>query len=193
MGWQFGAGSRAGLKLAASALGGVAVTAMVVVGCTSVTDGTAQVDSEAAPDYRASVSASVEASESSSAVRESERQASLTTKAVHTVCEDLSTSSVDAVDAVNVYIEAVNNNAPDVQAKAGPAVDALNRSADLVSSGISEALSPDLSGALTEWVDAVRAVAAAISGNAGPDVFNAASERSNTARTTALDRCDAAY
>lgn len=186
-------GRGARLKLAGSGLGGAAAIAMVVVGCTSVTGGTAQVDSEAAPDYRASVSASVEASSASSAARESERQASLTTRAVHTVCEDLSTSSVDAVDAVNVYIEAVNNNAPDVDAKAGPAVDALNRSADLVSSGISDALSPDLSGALTEWVEAVRAVAAAISGNAAPDVFNAASERSNTARTNALDRCDAAY
>ncbi|MGV0744517.1 hypothetical protein [Mycolicibacterium sp. XJ870] len=193
IGSQLGARAGARLRIAASALGGVAAIAIVVVGCSSVTGGTAQVDPEAAPVYRASVSASIEESSVSSAARESERQASLTTRAVHTVCEDLSTSAVDAVDAVNVYVEAVNNDSADVQVKAGPAVAALNRSADLVSSGMSDALSPDLRGALTEWVDSARAVAGAISGNAPPDEFNAASNRSNTARTNALDRCDAAY
>lgn len=166
---------------------------MVVVGCTSVTGGTAQVDREAAPVYRASISASIDVSMSSSVARESERQASLTTKAVHTVCEDLSTSAVDAVDAVNVYIEAVNNNTGDAKAKAGPAIDALNRSAELVSAGLSDALTPDLRGALTEWVDSVKALAATMSADSGPDAFNSASNRSNTARENALDRCDAAY
>lgn len=174
-------------------MGSAATLAMVIVGCSTVTGGTAQVDPEAAPDYRASVSASIDVSKSSSAARETERQASLTTRAVHTVCEDLSTSTVDAVNAVNAYVEAVNNNAGDVQVKAGPAVDALNRSADLVNSGIADSLSTELRDALTGWVNAARAVATAISSNAGPDQFNAASSRSNTARDDALARCDAAY
>ncbi|MBU8812312.1 hypothetical protein [Mycolicibacterium goodii] len=189
MSWQFGATHR----VAGVALGGSAVIAMVVVGCSTVTGGTAQVDPAEAPVYRASVSASIEASSLTSAARESERQATLTQRAIHTVCEDLSTSSVDAIDAVNAYIEAANNNSPDMAAKAGPAVDALNRSADLVTAGVNDTLPADLRGALTEWVDAVRAVSSAISGNASPDVFNAASDRSNAARTAALDRCDAAY
>nr|WP_234792597.1 hypothetical protein [Mycolicibacterium fortuitum] len=179
-------------KIAAGSLGAAAVIAMVVVGCTSVTGGTAQVDSAAAPEYRASVKASIEESSLSSVARESERQASLTTRAVHTVCEDLSTSTVDAVSAVNGYVEAVNSGG-DVQAKAGPAIDGLNRSADLVSSGLSDALSPDLHAALTEWIDSARALVAAISGNAGPGEFNAASQRSNSARENALNRCDKAY
>lgn len=193
MGWPGGAGRAARLRIAAFALGGTATAAMVVVGCTSVTGGTAQVDREAAPVYRASISASIEVSMSSSAVRESERQASLTTKAVHTVCEDLSTSAVDAVDAVNVYIEAVNNGTGDAKAKAGPAIDALNRSAELVTSGMSDVLSQDLRQALTEWVDSVKALVATMSADGGPDAFNSASARSNTARENALDRCDAAY
>lgn len=69
--------------------------------------------------YRASVKASIEESSLSSVTRESERQASLTTRAVHTVCEDLSTSAVDAVNAVNGYVEAVNNGG-DTAAKAAP-------------------------------------------------------------------------
>lgn len=165
---------------------------MVVVGCSSVTGGTAEVDPTAAPVYRASVSASIAESSASSVTRESERQASLTTRAVHTVCDDLSTSAVDAVNAVNGYVEAVNKGG-DTSAKATPAIDGLNRSADLVSSGLSDALSPDLRAALTEWVDSARALVAAISGHAGPDEFNAASSRSNTARENALNRCDAAY
>lgn len=166
---------------------------MIIVGCSTVTGGTAQVDPEDAPVYRASVSASIDVSMSSSAARESERQATLTTKAVHTVCEDLSTSAVDAIAAVNAYVEAVNDDARDVQAKAIPAIDALNRSADLVSSGISDALSAELRTALSDWVDSARAVAAAVSSNVGPDEFNTASSRSNTARDNALNRCDAAY
>ncbi len=89
-------------------------------------------------------------------------------------------------------VEAVNNNG-DTAAKAGPAIDGLNRSADLVSSGLSDALSPDLRTALTEWIDSARALVAAISGHVGPDQFNAASNRSNTARENALTRCDKAY
>lgn len=185
---QFGAKAR----IAARAFGGAAVIAMVVVGCTSVTGGNAQVDSAVAPEYRASVKASIEESSASSVTRESERQASLTTRAVHTVCEDLSTSAVDAVNAVNGYVEAVNNGG-DTAAKAGPAIDGLNRSADLVSSGLSDALSPDLRDALTEWIDSARALVAAISDHVGPDQFNAASNRSNTARENALTRCDKAY
>ena len=162
---------------------------MVVVGCTSITGGTAEVDSAAAPEYRASVTASIEESSLSSVARESERQASLTTRAVHTVCEDLSTS---VVDAVNGYVEAVNSGG-DTAAKAGPAIDGLNRSADLVGSGLSDALSPDLRAALTEWIDSARALVTAISGHVGADQFNAASERSNAARENALTRCDKAY
>ncbi|MDH6194979.1 hypothetical protein M2272_001608 [Mycobacterium frederiksbergense] len=185
---QFGAKAR----IAAGGLGGAALVAMIVVGCSAVTGGTAQVDTNAAPEYRASVSASITESSLSSVTRESQRQASLTTRAIHTVCEDLSTSAVDAVEAVNAYVEAVNNGG-DTQAKAGPAIAGLNRSADLVSSGLSDALSADLRAALTDWVDSARALVTAISTKVGPDQFNTASTRSNTARENALNRCDAAY
>jgi hypothetical protein len=42
-------------------------------------------------------------------------------------------------------------------------------------------------------VDAARALATAISSNAAVDTINAATDRSNTAKTNALDRCDKAY
>jgi hypothetical protein len=181
------------LRIAALAVGSMAGVAMIIVGCTSVTQGTAEIDRADAPAYRASVSASAEESSASSSSRESERQASLTTQAIHSSCEALSSSSVDAITAVNNYVDAFNRNAADAGAKAPPAIDALNHSADLVARSVSDALRADLRDALNAWVDAARGLATAIAGNYGPDEFNAAITKLNDTKTTALDLCDAAY
>jgi hypothetical protein len=181
------------LRIAALAVGSMAAVAMIIVGCTSVTQGTAEIDRADAPAYRASVSASAEESSASSSSRESERQASLTTQAIHSSCEALSSSSVDAITAVNNYVDAFNRNAADAGAKAPPAIDALNHSADLVARSVSDALRADLRDALNAWVDAARGLATAIAGNYGPDEFNAAITKLNDTKTTALDLCDAAY
>jgi tellurite resistance protein len=184
---------RTRLRIVALVVGGLAAGAMVIVGCTSITHGTAQIDRADAPVYQASVSASIEESAASSSTRESERQASLTTQAIHTACEALSSSSVDAITAVNNYVDAFNRNASDAGAKAPPAIDALNHSADLVARSVSDTLSPNLRDALNAWVDASRGLATAIAGNYGPDEFNAAITKLNDTKTTALNLCDAAY
>jgi hypothetical protein len=185
--------SRKRLRIAALAVGSMAAVAMIIVGCTSVTQGTAEIDRADAPVYRASVSASIEESAASSSTRESERQASLSTQAIHSSCEALSSSSVDAITAVNNYVDAFNRNAADAAAKAPPAIDALNHSADLVARSVSDSLTPDLRDALNAWVDAARGLATAIAGNYGPDEFNAAITKLNDTKTTALNLCDAAY
>ncbi len=167
--------------------------AMIVVGCTNVTDGDASVAQGDAPLYRASVSASIEESAASSSARESERQASLTAEAVHTACEAMSSSSADAIGAVNAYVDAFNTDPAGAARAAGPAVDALNHSADLVVASIGDPLTAELRDALNAWVDAARAVATAIAGNYPTTEFNAAIARLNDSKTTALDRCDAAY
>lgn len=181
------------VRVAALAAGLPAVLAMIVVGCTSVTDGDAAVAEGEAPVYRASVSASIEESAASSSARESERQESLTTEAVRSACEAMSSSSADAIGAVNTYVDAVNSNPADIARTADPAVDALNISADLVAGTISDRLAPEIRDSLRGWVDAARAVATAIAGKYGPDEFNAAITRLNDSKTVALDRCDAAY
>lgn len=181
------------LRIAALVMGSLATTAMVIVGCSSVTDGAAKVDIADAPVYRASVSLSIEESAASSSARESERQESLTREAIHASCEALSTSSVDAITAVNGYVDARNVTAADAEANAGPAVDALNHSADLVARSISDPLKPELRDAMNGWVDAARGVANAIAGNYGPDEFNVAITRLNDSKTTALNLCDASY
>ena len=127
-----------------------------------------------------------------SRTRESERQASITSKAVHTSCEAISNSSADAISAVNAYVDAYNQSA-DVRASAGLAIGALKGSADLVSDSLSDPLGPELNGALTRWVDAARAVASAIETGIDPGPFNDATNELNDSRTVALDLCDAAY
>jgi hypothetical protein len=185
--------SRKRLRIGALVIGILAATAMVIVGCNSVTSGSPTVNRADAPIYRASVSASIAESAESSSSRESERQASLSTQAIHTSCEALSSSSVDAVTAVNNYVDAFNRNADDAATKAPPAIDALNHSADLVARSVSDTLTPDLRDALNAWVDAARGLATAIAGNYGPDDFNAAITKLNDTKTTALNLCDAAY
>ncbi len=166
---------------------------MIVVGCTSVTDGSPKVNAGDAPLYKASVSASKEESAASSSSKESERLRSSSTEAVHSSCEALSSSSVDSITAVNAYVKAFNDNSPDAGAKAGPAIDSLNHSADLVAQSITDLLSPELRDALNAWVDAARGVANAIAGDYGPDEFNSAVAKLNDVKTKALDLCDQAY
>lgn len=127
----------------ALALGCIALLLMGIVGCTTVTDGTATPDTNVAPAYRSSVSASVSASAATSSIRESQRQQSLTTKAIRTSCDALAATSKDAIDKVNAYVAAFNqgrNTGP----TEGPAIDALNNSASTVSGSLSAALSAQL-------------------------------------------------
>ena len=106
------------------ALGGAAVVLMAVIGCSSVTDGTATVDASEAPAYRTSVSESLSASAATSSARESERQESLIVEAVHTACEAMSTTSADAIDTLNVYVDSMNAGS-----------DGIDTEGDIASSG----------------------------------------------------------
>lgn len=180
-------------RAVALVIGSLAGLAMIIVGCTSVTTGSAKVNAADAPVYRASVSASAEESAASSSSKEAERQQSMTTEAVHNSCEALASSSVDSITAVNDYVKAFNSNDPDAPSKAGPAIDSLNHSADSVAQSISDPLTPELRDALNAWVDAARGVANAIAGNYGPEEFNTSVSKLNDVKTTALDMCDAAY
>ncbi|WP_284225993.1 hypothetical protein [Mycobacterium antarcticum] len=166
--------------------GSVAGLAMIIVGCTSITQGAAGPDADAAPDYRASVASSI-------AVSESERQVAVTKAAVRTSCDALGSTSDESVQAVNSYVDAYNNDAPDAPGRIAPAVDALNRSADLVAGSLSPLLAADLTSALNGWVDSARQLAGVLSGNPGPDEFNAAIRALNDSKTAAGTACDAAY
>ena len=180
----------------ALALGCVAAVLMgvinLVAACTSVTGGTATPDTNLAPAYRQSVSASVSASSVTASVRESQRRQSLTTRAVRTSCETLATTSKDAVDRVNDFVAAFNvgrNTGP----TEGPAIDALNNSASSVVNSFSDALSSQLKDAFNAYADAARAVANAIGAHAASGEFNNRVNQLNDTKTKALKLCLASF
>ncbi len=172
---------------------GVAAVSLVAVGCTTVTGGDAAANSAEAPAYRTSVSLSSSQAASVSSARESERQASMTTRAVHDTCETLSTTSADAIDAVNAYVKAHNEDSAQVDAELGPAVDALNQSAEAVAASITDIVPAELKDVFTKWIDGAHVTAEAISSKAAAAEFNKAVDDLNQARSDALRLCDATY
>jgi hypothetical protein len=164
----------------------------VVAGCTSLIGGTATPNTKIAPAYRSSVSASVSASVATSSIRESQRQQSLTTKAIRTSCDTLATSSSAAIDKVNVFVKAYNqgNNTGPTE---GPAIDALNDSASTVGNSLNDAMSSELRDAFNAYVDAARAVANAIGAHASTGEFNKRVDQLNDTKTKALKLCLASF
>lgn len=160
----------------------------VIVGCTTVTDGTPTADTVVAPAYRASVSASISASAATSSMRETQRQQSLTTHAVVRACESFATSSKDAIDKVNDFVAAYNQGR-DTTSTEGPAIDALNHSADVVAGNTSGPLSQELREALNAYGDAARDVANAIRAHAATAEFNRRVNQLNDSKTKAVKLC----
>jgi len=170
--------------------GGVCVLAM---GCTSITEGDPSANAGDAPAYRTSMSVSSSQSEASSRARESQRQAAMTTQAVHTTCETLATTSADAIDAVNDYVGAFNADAADTASAAGPAVDTLRQSADAVEKSLTDLVPDEMKNAFMQWVDGARTTADAITRRASPSEFNQIINGLNAARSDVLGLCDATY
>lgn len=170
------------------AFGCVAVLLIGIVGCTVHTNGTPKANSSLAPAYRSSVSMSVSASVATSSLRESQHQQSLTTQAIRSACDGLATTSKDAIDKVNLFVAAYNggrNTGP----TEGPAIDALNNSANTVEGSLSSPLKPEMADAFRNYVDASRGVANAIATHAGTAEFNRRVDRLNDAKTKALKLC----
>jgi hypothetical protein len=179
-------------KRGALALGCVAAVAMGIVGCTTVTNGTATPDTKVAPAYRQSVSASVSASAATSSIRESQRQQSLTTRAVRGSCDTLANTSSAAIDKVNAFVGEFNagrNTGP----TEGPAIDALNDSASTVANSFNDALSQQMKDAFNAYIDAARSVANAIGTHAPTGEFNRRVNQLNDTKTKALKLCLASF
>jgi hypothetical protein len=170
----------------------MAVVSMCIAACTSVTDGTATPNASLAPAYRSSVSLSISASVATSSVRESQRQQSLTTKAIRTSCDSLATTSKDSIDKVNAFVALFNAGRSTGPAE-GPAIDALNNSASTVSSSINDAMSQQLRDSFNAYIDAARAVANAIGTHAPTGEFNRRVDQLNDTKTKALKLCLAAF
>lgn len=174
-------------------VGGSAAMALGVLGCTSVTVGDPTVNAGDAPAYRSSMSASSSQAAASSSARESERQASLTAEAVMMACDTLSATSAEAIDAVNAYVSAFNEEGGDIASTEGPAIDALNVSAQAVEGDVSDVVPEELKDAMFAWANGAYATADAIVNEAPPVEFNSIISDLNDARSNALQLCDETY
>jgi len=176
------------------AAGLTATALLMVVGCTKVEDGAPAADRNDAASYRTWMADSISQSAAAASERESTRRESETAEAVANACETLSATSVDAVTAINAYVNAVaTRHEADVAAKAQAAVDTLNGGADLVASSVNTALRPQMADAFRTWVDATRAVAKAIGERYGQQEFNAEVDKFNQANGNALDTCGGSH
>lgn len=180
-----------GWRGVALVLGCIATGLLVIVGCTTVTEGTSTVDTGLAQAYRASVSASVSASSATSRIRESQRQVTLTKRAIHDACLSFVTSAKEAIDKLNAYVDSLNRGASSAPTE-GPAKDSLNHSAELVVGSLSDALSGELREALTAYADAARSAARAVVPNPAPSALNSAIDQLNDTMTKAKQSCRAA-
>ncbi|MGH3282998.1 MAG: hypothetical protein ACRDNW_28255, partial [Trebonia sp.] len=82
---------------------------------------------------------------------------SLTKQAVVRACTSFATSSKEAIDRVNEFVAAYNQDRATGPSE-GPAIDALNHSADVAVGGISNPLSAELRDAFNAYADAAREV-----------------------------------
>jgi hypothetical protein len=181
-------------RVAALAAGLTAAALMVVVGCTSVTSGAPVADPDDAQSYRSWVTDSLSQSAASVSERESTRRESATAEAVANACEVLSSTSVDAVTAINAYVNAAGKGNPaDVAARAQAAVESLNRGVDVITTSLTTPLLPQMAEAFRAWVDATKAVSTAIGERYGQREFNAVVDKFNQANDAALDTCGGSH
>lgn len=169
------------LRAAALAFGGVAVSAMVIVGCSKSVEGSSTVDQPGAAAYRTSVSLSAAASASSSS-------SSASVAATQAACQVFVDTGKPAMQAVNTYVDAENSGGTDA-AKLQAAVDALHRAADAVTKSAATVQSDTLKAALGSWASAAQALATAISTNASTSDFNTAVDTFNTAKSATETAC----
>ena len=139
----------------ALALGCIAAV-IGIVGCTKVTDGTAAPDTSGGSGLPVvGVGIGVGVGRRRPASGSPSGKQSLTTKAVHTSCDTLATTSKDAIDKVNAFVAAFNAGRSTGPTE-GPAIDALNNSATAVANSFSDALSPQMRDAFNAYSDAAR-------------------------------------
>jgi hypothetical protein len=169
------------LQICLRVIGCVATILMVIVGCTTVTDGTPSADPAIAPAYRTSVSESISASSETSRIRATKR-------AADNACVAFIEGAKDALEKLENYIDAYNNNGNTGSAESD-AKDALNHSADLIAGSINDTLSPDLRDSLSAYADAARAVANDLSPDPVASVLNSAIHQFRDAASKAKQTC----
>lgn len=112
----------------------------------------------------------------------------MTTQAVRGACVRFANSSTTAVETVNKYVDAFNSGG-DVSGTAGPAIEALNTSAETISGAVNDVLSPELRDVFNSYAESARSLAEAISSHAPTPVYNSRKEELNNVRGKGIELC----
>jgi hypothetical protein len=105
-------------------------------------------------------------------------------------CLAMTNSSLDAVTAINAYVDAFNTTREEAHL-ADAAVGGLDASIRRVELTFGPVLPQRLHDALKAYTKAARELAGVISRRGAEEEFNTAIDRLNSTKATALDQCDA--
>ncbi|MBF6210736.1 hypothetical protein IU433_09445 [Nocardia puris] len=171
---------RAGLTATVAAT----ATGLIFLGaCAEQVTGTPEVNQADLAAYASEVT--------SSSVAASSSRAAAAARAAESACETFGTANESSVDTFNAYIDAGNNNAPDVEAKANAAVETLRANAQEVDEAITRDLPSDLSDKLTAYRDDTNALADTLEQRADVDTLNAAIDTFNDTKDALREACRA--
>ena len=106
-------------------------------------------------------------------------------------CLAMTNSSLDAVTAINAYVDAFNTTREEEAHLADAAAGGLDASVRRVELTFGPVLPQRLRDALKAYTKAARELSGVISRRGAEEEFNTAIDRLNSTKATALDQCDA--
>jgi hypothetical protein len=174
---------RAGLVAAAAA---TAAGVLTIGACSKQVSGSAEVNETDLAAYTSEVTASSVAASSS--------RAAAAERATTNACDTFSTANSSSIDSFNAYIDASNNKGltdPDTNSKATDAVNTLRNGARTIDSKVTAEVASDVAGTLHSYRDDTNALADTLDRRAPTDTLNAAIDKFNATKNTAVDACKA--
>lgn len=106
---------------------------------------------------------------------------------MRTACAALVTTSKNAIDKTNEFVQAFTCRG--TGPTEGPAIDALNDSANTVANSFNDAMSQQIKDAFNAYIDAAHAVANAIGTHASTSEFNKRVDQLNDTKKKAIQLC----
>lgn len=169
----------------ACAVTAVGIGIAIVAGCGQQVSGTAAANGGEVSAYKSEVAASSAAASSSKKAAQD--------AAVKANCVAFSVRTGSAVDTYNAFIDALNDNAPDLPAKKGAAAAAMRNAADETEGDAGDKELPsDYVAKLEDYVSAARDQADQVdrvAPNGAVDALNNAAHRHNDARSAVTSFC----
>ncbi|NLE81151.1 MAG: hypothetical protein GX610_16520 [Rhodococcus sp.] len=159
------------------ATGALVVGFGLIAGCSAAVEGTPRPNDVQAEEYAAEVTSSAAAASSSRAAAQ-----------VDQACSTLFDQAAAAVDPYNAFIEAANQEAPDVDEKAAVAVEAYRDAADSARDDAGD-VPPELAALFDDYVSIYSDLADAVESGKKGDFLNVLSDRGYDVKNAIAAEC----